>query len=137
MCVWTADKQTSIFHRHLHHNRLAHTAPLVPSSKISPKTKFHRHHKTNTKKYTSQYLLLLILQTNIMTLYNYFYCTKRIKRIYFYNHSAVVVMCYLYPVFTLLTYTVIVIPLSYLPVSIHTIVGNSQVKGVPALCPTG
>ena len=66
-----------------------------------------------------------------------FYCTKRIKRIYLYSHTAVVVICYLYPVFTLLTFTVTVISPSYLPVSIHNIVSNSLAKGLLALCPAG
>lgn len=56
-----------------------------------------------------------------------------------YNHYmfVVLVICFLYLVLTLLTFTIRVIPHYYLPVSINNIVSNFLAEGLPALCPTG
>lgn len=56
-----------------------------------------------------------------------------------YNHYmfVVLVICFLYLVLTMLTFTIRVIPHYYLPVSINNIVSNFLAEGLPALCPTG
>lgn len=132
--------QPSILHHYPPYDRSANAANLVPSSKNEPKHKmsFRRHHKTNSNGHLSHKLLLLNTSNEHHdTLWLFFYYTKRIKRICFHRHSAVDVICFLYPVFTLLTSTVIAVPLAYLPASSHSIVSNSWAKGLPAHCPTG
>lgn len=130
-------RHPSIHHRYRHRNKFAHAAVLVPKCEMSLNSECHftdaikpittstfiqRLFTGELFKWTPQHFIII------------FYGTKRI---YFYSHPAVVVMCSVHPVFKLLTSTVIVIPLSYLPVSIHNIVSNSLAKGLPALCPTG